>query len=242
MRTSPAELSPLDSKRFGIVVARAVAVTEAAVPSLLEFCERHGVELLIARCDGADLVAARALSAAGSIAVDVQMTYRGPLDPARSPMVREAGADDRAAVAELARGGFRRYVGHYHADSRLSADACADGYVDWALRGLAGDAADVCYLTELDGAPLAFGMFKRQDDAIAVVLAAVGDAGRGRELHTGMLHHGMAWGAERGAQEMVAVTGHSNIPAQRNFIKVGLRPVASTITFHGWRDQLRRAS
>jgi hypothetical protein len=49
----------------------------------------------------------------------------------------------------------------------------------------------------------------------------------------------MKWGSDRGADAVLGVVPHGNIPAHRNLIKAGLRPVSSISTFHGWRDQIR---
>jgi ribosomal protein S18 acetylase RimI-like enzyme len=234
MQAAPIALSPLDSERFGVVVARVDGVSAAAVPALLVFCEQHRVELLIARCDGADVAAAKALTATGLVALESQITYRAPLSSAWDPDIREGVAGDRDAVAELARAGFGDLAGHYHADPRLDPDSCAEGYVDWTLRGLAGEAADVFYLADLGGRPAAYGMFRQEGAEAVFLLATVDASARGRGLYVALLHHGMAWAEERGAETMIGIVTHSNIAPQRNLIAAGFRPVASTTTFHGW--------
>jgi GNAT superfamily N-acetyltransferase len=238
MQALSVSLSPLDSERFGVVAARADEVAASDPPALLEFCERHEVELLIARCDGADLGALRALTAAGLVALDAQVVFRGVPEAAWDPRFRPATAADRDAVARLARASFDRYAGHYQADPRLEAEACVEGYVDWALRGLAGDAADVVFVAEAAGEPVAFATVEQRENEVILHLVGVAELARGNGLHTGVLGHAMAWAAERGAGTMIGITSHNNISAQRNFIKVGMRPVGSTMTFHGWRDQL----
>jgi ribosomal protein S18 acetylase RimI-like enzyme len=238
MQTLLPEISRLDSERFGVVAARAEDVTAADVPAMLAFCAEQGVELLIARCDGADRAAQRALSAGGLVALDAQIVYRGPLAPGWDSRLRLAGAHDIDAVARLARDTFDGHVGHYQADPRLDTDVCAEGYVDWALRGLAGEAADVAFLAEVDGEPVGFAIASQKEGEVVVHLAGVAESARGTGLHAGILRHAMAWAEERGAGTMTAVTSHNNVPAQHNFIKVGLRPAASTTTFHGWRDRL----
>jgi GNAT superfamily N-acetyltransferase len=238
MQEPPAVLSPLDSERFGIVVARAARVAAGDVAALLAYCEEREVELLIARCDGADVAATKALTAAGLNAVEAQITYQAPLAPAWHPAVREGVAADRDAVAELARSGFGELVGHYHADPRLPEEACAEGYVEWALRGLDGEAADVFYVAEVEQRPAAFAMFSQAGEESIFLLATIAESARGLGLYPALLHHGMAWAAERGAETMTCITSHGNIAPQRNLIKAGCRPVASTTTFHGWSDRL----
>jgi GNAT superfamily N-acetyltransferase len=231
--------SPLDSERFGIAVARADGVTAASVPLLVSFVEENGIEMVIARCDGADQEAARALAGAGMVLLEGQITYRGPLEPlSQQGGIREGVPDDAEVVAELARAGFLALAGHYHADPRLSSHPCEEIYVDWALRGLSGDAADVFYVAEVEGRVAAFGMFSQSGAEVTFLLSTVAEPARGLGLYTAMLHRGMEWGAERGGEEMIGITGFGNIPAQRNLIRAGLRPVESTWTFHGWRDQI----
>jgi len=238
MQTLSVALSPLDSARFGVVAARADEVTANDLPALLEFCAEHEVELLIARCDGADLGALRALTAAGLRALDAQIVFEGLPEAVRDSRFRPATAADGDAIAALARVSFDRYAGHYQADPRLDVEACAEGYVDWALRGLAGEAADVVFVAEIGGELAAFATVEQRDEEVIVHLAGVAESRQGSGLHAGVLGHAMAWAAERGARGMVAITSHNNLSAQHNFIKLGLRPVSSTMTFHGWRDQL----
>lgn len=239
MSASPAKLSSLDSERFGIVVARADSVVAEAVPDLLAFSEENDVELLIVRCDAADTAVAKALATAGMVALEAQITYRGPLRPdLRLIEARRGTAADREAVEALAGKGFAEFVGHYHADPRLDEGACREVYVDWAVRGLEGEAADVFLLTEDEEGPTAFGMFSLRGEEVVFLLSAVAERARGRGLYSGLIEHGMAWGGDRGAEAIIGITPHGNVAPQRNLIKVGLLPTASTTTFHGWRDQM----
>jgi hypothetical protein len=232
-------LSPLDSDRFGVVVARAEDVTSEAVPEILAACRRQHVELLIARCDGADHLAARALVVAGLGLLEAQITYRGPLtDSTSAPGLREARPEDAEGVAALARIGFGEYGGHYHADPRLPTDGCRELYVDWALRGLRGEAADVVYVAEVEERLAAFGLFTLAGDEITFRLSVVAPWARGRRLYRAILARGMAWGRDAGASAVIGVVAHGTLPAHRNLIASGMRPVSSTSTFHGWRDQL----
>lgn len=231
-------LSPLDTERFGVVVARADGVTAETLPRLLEFCAEHEVEMVVARCDGGDLAAAKALTAAGMTALEFQIVFKGPLRPRTDSAIRPGAPTDREAVAALAATGFDQLVGHYHADPRLDPEACREGYVEWSLRGLEGEAADAFYVYEVDGAVRGFGMFAADGEEATYVLATVDPASRGRGMYVALLRQGMAWAAERGAREIVGVVAHGNVAPQRNLLKSGMLPVATTTTFHGWRDQI----
>lgn len=67
MREAPlsAQLSPLDTQRFGVRTARARVTTVEEVPEVLDFCAREGVQFLIARCRADDLRIAHQLEQAG---------------------------------------------------------------------------------------------------------------------------------------------------------------------------------
>jgi GNAT superfamily N-acetyltransferase len=234
----PAAISPLDSERFGIVVARADDVSADRVAEVVSFCEQHEVELVIARCDGRDLFATRALIAAGMVPVESQLDFRGPLfETTPAVPIRAGDQGDREAVADLARRGFVEMPSHYHCDPRLPLDACLEVYVDWALRGLSGDAADAFLVAEVDGRPAGFTMFGLRGGQIQSLLSTVAPEARGRGVYTAMIHAGMAWGIERGAESLIGVTPMGNVAAQRNLIRLGLAPVTATVTFHGWRDR-----
>jgi hypothetical protein len=240
--TEAVALSSLDSERFGITVARAPEVTADAVGSILQYCERHGVELLIARCAGADHATARALTGAGLFQLEAQITYRGQLRPGPGPpSVRVAVADDTDAVLELARLGFSDYAGHYHADPRLPREACRDVYVDWTRRGISGEASDAMYVAELDGRLCGFGFFTRESDhEIQYQLATVAPWARGRGLYSAILAHGMSWGLDQGADAVLGIVAHGTISAHRNLLAAGLLPVSATSTFHGWYSRRSR--
>lgn len=239
-KAADVSLSPLDSERFGVVVARAGDVVAEDVPGLIGFCRENDVELVIVRCDGLDVGAIRALIGAGMTEVEAQIVYEGPVRPARrGPPIREGSAADRDGLVELAKAGFAEMPSHYHVDSRLPLESCLDAYVDWTLRGLDGEAADLFLVAEGEGQIDGFMMFTLRDTALTAVLSTVSPSARGRGLYNSFLSAGMGWGNERGATRIIGVTPHGNIAAQRNLITTGLRPVGSVVTFHGWRDRFQ---
>jgi hypothetical protein len=237
---APAALSPLDAKRFGVVVARAHAVSANQVPDILAFCERHDVELLIARCDEADPETLRALVDAGLTVRDTQVTYRAPLDAAASaPEIRTASWADRDAVAAVARRCFADFPSHYHADPRLPRRACRELYVDWALRSLASEEGDTVFVVEHEGRIVAFSSFTQSGDTVRWGLAATDPDARGR-YQVMILRHAMAWGRTRGAHAI-----ETSMPAarvrHRASLRCGLAAVGGSSTLHGWSDELAQA-
>jgi hypothetical protein len=231
--------SDLDTQRFGIPVLRADDVTAGDVGDLVAWSREQGGELLIARCDGADHAATRTLLAAGFDLVEGLVVYRGPLrrEPPE-PHVREAVPADAGAVAELAREGFAHYGGHYHVDPRLPLEACREAYVDWAVRGVLGEAADAAFVAEAEGTVAAFGIWTAGDGDIAFQLSSVAARARGLGLYRAILRRGMAWGLDGGATTMTGIVAHGTTSAHRNLIAEGLRPEGGISTFHGWRERL----
>jgi GNAT superfamily N-acetyltransferase len=235
-------VSALESEHFGLVVARANDVTHEAIPELVDFCEGNDVDLVIARCDGRDLAAARGLVGVGMIRLEAQISYEGDLHRLpQAEVVREGTEGDAEAIAEVARRGFGDMPSHYHVDPRLPVEACNEAYVDWALRGLRREAADAFFVAELDSRPVGFTMFAGEDNQIQSILSTVDPDYRRRGLYSSLLARGMEWGLSQGLEKIFIVTPCGNIAVQRNQIRLGLRPVASTATFHGWRDRLNPA-
>jgi hypothetical protein len=232
-------LSALDSERFGLTIARAGEIVAGDVPKVLAFCRAHAVDMVIARCEGTDHGASRALTAAGLQLVEGLVVYRGSLVPLPpEPAVRPASAADASAVADIARAGFADYGGHYHADPRLPLAPCCDLYVDWAVRGVSGDAADAAFVAEVDGVVAAFGLWTVSGGEVTFQLSSVASWARGRGLYRAILRRGMAWGMGQGASTVIGIVAHGTVTAHRNLIAEGLRPVGGTSTFHGWTDRL----
>jgi len=118
------------------------------------------------------------------------------------------------AIAELARQGFKDLAGHYHADSRLSSHACEEIYVDWALRGLAGEAAEAFYVAEMGGAGRGLrDVHPEWRLRVTFQLSTVASWARGKGLYTACMRRGMAWRCRAGvANEMIGINGARQHP------------------------------
>ncbi|MDD5525118.1 MAG: hypothetical protein PHV90_07760, partial [Smithella sp.] len=68
-------LSDIDKERFGIQTARVVGVTIESLPSILEFCRKEQVKLLIARCSMSDLKIAQTMEKKGFLLMDTLVYY-----------------------------------------------------------------------------------------------------------------------------------------------------------------------
>ncbi len=242
--SAPAALSPLDSARFGVRVARAEQVQGEDIPKILDFCARQGVQLLIARCETRDLPAAQALERQGFFLTDTLVYFRrslaAPPLPDLHPLdIRPATAADAPAVGEIARQAFRGYDSHYHADPRLDRAACDALYVDWAERSCRErSVADAVLLAEISATPIGFLTLKQispseADGRLYAVLPTFQGRGIGQALLIAALH----WCKEQALQSMVISTQITNLPSQISWARVGFVPDRSYYTFHKWFEQ-----
>ncbi len=239
----PVSLSPLDTSRFGVRVARASQVKSEDIPRILDFCVRQSVQLLIARCNTRDLTAAQHLEAQGCFLTDTLVYFRRDLRRTSLPelrpiVIRPAEAQDAPAVGEIARQAFRGYDSHYHADPRLDRAACDALYVDWAERSCREpEAADTVLLAEVAGQAAGFLTLKRissleADGRLYAVLPSMQGQGIGQAL----LITGLHWCRQQGLEAMVISTQITNLPSQVSWARVGFVPHVSYYTFHKWFD------
>jgi ribosomal protein S18 acetylase RimI-like enzyme len=237
-------LSPLDTNRFGIVTARADAVTAERLDRILEFCEIHEVELLVARSRVEDSAASHALGAAGFLLMDTLVYYERDLVawPIVGPppeLVEPLGAGDADEVEAIARECFREYSGHYHADPRLDRTACTEVYASWARA--------CCDETQFQGFALVvgdpgnrvgFSSFRRTSPQEGeLLLGAVLPTARGRGLYRQLTTAGMHRLQATGATRFITSTHLSNWGAQAAWTAAGLRPYRAFHTFHRWFER-----
>lgn len=235
------ELSALDGHRFGVAIARTEGVTEADVAGVIQRCRELGAQMLIARCAVGDLAAVQALEAAGFRLMDAQVTYVGPATRVESdPRLRELGTGDVDAIVDIAARSFTGYAGHYHADSRLAADAANAVYPSWAERCCSGIAAERVVVAEVHGQVVGFSAFARAGEGEGrLVLGAVVPEARGQRLYAAMAMYGRAWCQRVALARLTAITQTSNFAAQQSWIRAGMLPRDASYTFHGWLDEVR---
>jgi ribosomal protein S18 acetylase RimI-like enzyme len=237
---SGVRLSPLDTNRFGIVVARADGVKRDQVDEVFDFCDSHQVRLLICRCSVEDVATTHALSAAGCELMDTLVYYERDL--VKSPVAGEIGAaiqpwerGDTDQVEAIARECFRQYSGHYHADPRLDRDAVTETYASWA-RALCepADGAFVLVAGE-PGRRVAFSGFRQGPPEVGeLVLGAVLPSARGGGLYRKLTEAGMLRLQSAGARRFITSTHLGNWSAQASWSAAGLHPYSAHHTSHRW--------
>ena len=247
IEASGVRLSTLDTERFGVVTARADGISARDLPAVLEFCDEHGVELLIARCDVEDPAAAHALESAGCLLMDTLVYYErdlvaSPLRHSISSLIAEIGPGDADQVESIARVCFRNYLGHYHADQRLDQGACTEVYASWARSTCDAVApGSFVLVTGEPGARTAFSAFRRNSRGEGeLVLGAVVPEARGNGLYRQLTLAGMSRLQESGANRFVTSTHLGNWGAQVTWTAAGLRPARAFQTFHRWFERAYR--
>lgn len=235
------EISDLDTVRFGIRTARTTDVTAGSLPRVLDFCRNEDVRFLIARCNAADLAAARAMCAAGFDLMDtlvyVERSMSDPPPRSSGPtVVRPAKPDDVPIIEAIARESFSGYVaGHYHADPRLDPAKCADVYVSWALRSSRGEAADITFVGELDGRVAGFLGVRGGETGTATVGGVTADARR-RGVYRTLIEEAVRWCTAAGSTRMLISTQLANPVSLNTWLRLGFRTSGGAHTFHKWFD------
>jgi GNAT superfamily N-acetyltransferase len=236
------EISDLDTKHFGMRSARTENVTTKTLPAILEFCREEQVRFLIARCDAADLPAARAMYGAGFdlmdtlIYVERSLTLPPPVSTGDTA-VRLATVDDLPIIRAIAEESFAGYVGHYHADPRLDPAKCDAVYVSWAVRSFWKESADVTFIGEVDGQVAGFLSACRGEPATAPI-AGITSAVRRRGVYRTLVEESIRWCTAEGSKRMTISTQVRNPVSLNTWLGTGFRTYGAAYTFHKWFDDL----
>jgi GNAT superfamily N-acetyltransferase len=239
---SVASISRVDSEQFGVLVARAIGVTEERVPKLVEWCTARQVRLLVAR--SRQIRAVQAMEARGFRLMDVLVYYQFPLDekPIPAPIgaanVRPYRDEDHDAIVRIALASFRDYRGHYHNDPRLPNDKCDQGYADWARNSCRDEElAQAVFVAEVGGKVVAFSTARLGEDGVVEGrLGAVTPEAQRRGLYRQLVLARMEWGRDRGMRTFVTSTQISNHATQKVWQRLGFEIFDQAYTLHGWFD------
>ena len=240
-------LSPLDSARFGITVARARLDGVDRVPVVQDWAVEAKADLLIARCSTTDLAIAQALEERGHRLMDCLVYWERSLtkalpevsDDHATRIATPSDADQLAGLAGLA---FVGYRGHYHSDARLPDRLCDEGYASWARRSVTEDAATAA-LVAVDGPQvLGFATLQAHENGNSeVLLNAVLPHEQGRGIYSALVRGALVWAKTRGDHRMIISTQVNNVAVQRVWARNGYEPFESFFTFHWWAHAASRA-
>jgi len=231
----------LESDRFAVRFARLEADGPDDLARALAAADADGVDVTSARADATDLPSVRRLEEAGFRLMDTLVYHARALTPddgaASDPRVFDLEPNDADACADVARTAFRTYHGHYHADPRLSDDAAAEAYADWAARLVREPADGRLVLGARDGGSVAgfLAGVPRGDGSSEIILNAVRPDAQRTGLYGAMLRAFLARAAERGDERVMISTQLQNYAVQRAWARAGFILYQSFHTLHRWR-------
>lgn len=222
----------------------ALAQGRALLAHLAEEACAQGLDCLMARVDGRDLLAAQALEAAGGRLLDVSVEYAldlaglaAPPPPPPGLALRPWRPGEEQHLAELCAACFcdlAAYADRFALDPRLRT-GCPELYRRWMFNSLAGEQADQVLV--LAGDDLAGFITLRLPAGGGpgwVVLNALAADQRGQGLYNCLLAHGLAWLKDQGAVQARVRTKLSSRAVIRAWSRLGARQESSDLTFHLW--------
>lgn len=238
----PIELNEVETARFGIVAAKVIDFT-ASPETIAAAAQAKGVQLVTVRIDVADLPRVHALEASGYQLMDTLVYYSRALDnfPGLSPspageVLRKATATDAHAVGQVAQAAFAGYLGHYHADPRLSSVAADAAYVEWAETSVRTCNASRPALVALHSDRVVGFLTLRLNikSEIEIVLNAVHPEVQRMGIYGRLIEQGMAAGREVGCTRVIVSTQINNYAVQRVWARLGFFLSDGLYTFHKW--------
>lgn len=238
-------LSKIDERRFGIRTARADRIVLDTLPSVMDFCRKEKVSLLIARCSASELKTAQAMESQGFLLMDTLVYYKRDLAATPIPgddakvLIRPVRGGEEKDVRAVAADAFRGYFGHYHADPRLDREKCDEVYTSWAFRScLSMDAGNHVLVAEIANVIAGFATLRRNSPEEGEgVLFGIAPSAQGSGLYRSFMIQGMEWCRSKGANRMVVSTQINNIAAQKVWSRLGFEPDHACYTFHKWFDR-----
>lgn len=234
-------VSDVESRRFGIIVARARNFSATDRDSLLRFCKDNRVGLAIVRAPASNPQAAHALEDIGARLMDTLVDYRieiagdAALPECKGFALRAAGAPDIEEIRGLARRIFTNYPSHYTADPRLDPGAVGEGYAEWAASHVGGKSREAI-VALIGGKIVGFSAVEFDKENLSGRLALVGidEAARGKGIYPAFLRHHLARCKEQGGRNFFAATQITNFRSQKAWLRAGFEPYAIEHTFHLW--------
>lgn len=236
-------ISNIDTERFGILTARVIGLTSESLSAVLDFCCKKKVELLIARCDMANLGAAQSMEKNGFLLMDTLVYYNFDLAKQNVPpdkglvIVRPIRVEEEHEMLSVARESFRDYFGHYHTDSRLDQQKCDEAYADWARKTFAVRDSENFLVGEIEGRIVAFGVLRiNNPDEGEMFLGGIHPDFQGQGIYHSFLCSGMKWCLAQKTKKMIISTQLKNISVQKVLIKFGFEISRGYYTYHKWFD------
>ena len=239
----PIKINKLESARFGIVVANVVD-NESKLSEINISAKKQNVNLLTQRINVGNLTLFHSLEEDGYRLMDTLVCYQRRISKPPTTVVpiddvkyRFANQDDTMAVADLARGAFQSYFGHYHADTRLDNGAADAVYIDWATKSTAGVSVKApVLLAEFGKEIVGFITFEHYSSRkkTKLLLSAVHTDFQGHGLYKALVAATFNHAQTAGTSLLSVSTQINNYAVQGVWAQLGFVHVSSLYTMHKW--------
>jgi GNAT superfamily N-acetyltransferase len=234
-------ISEIDTKRFGIKIAKANIEDSSQIASIFQNALALSTKLLILRCSTQNIEIAQELEKNECSICDTLLYYRKKVtenQPLLSPSEYEVvpcDFTDAEKIKEVATAAFANYMGHYHADSRLSLRSCNEVYIDWAInrtKEIPFFGVRVKNKSSIIG--FISGQLDKTASIIDVPLLAVVPEFQGRGIFTKLMVKMENWALQNSYKTIVYSTQLQNISVQKSLVRNGFELQKSLYTFHRW--------
>jgi GNAT superfamily N-acetyltransferase len=236
------KLSDIDSKRFGIRVAKLFVKVQDSIESAINWCELEKVAMVITRCATTDIGQVQKMENFGFYLTDTLVYYKNRHLMVADEVIpggyswRLASASDAELVECLAAKTFRDFFGHYHADPKLNKRDADLVYSSWAANSCVDcNLADVIFLISYGEKVIGFLTVKKTDsETCEIILNGIHPDHQLKGLYTSLVSLAKNWAIENEIKFMLVSTQITNIAPQKVWCRQGFEPFKSYYTFHKW--------
>lgn len=235
-------LSDVETRRFGLRIARGVVPPGAASDSVLHGIRSLRPEVAIFRCNAGDTAQIGTLVSAGLVPLHAdtlvyhEATLRArPTRVSAPEPIRLGQAGDAVELSDIVRRSFSTYRNHYHANPLLSPQAILEGYVEWALGyAVNPEPHQQTWVHCADGQVRSFATCRVETATgiVEVVLNATDPAWSGRGLYSRLLGFLLDHYGTMGLRRLVISTQIWNYGVQRVWARSGLVIERAYDTYH----------
>ena len=234
--------SPLESRRFGVPVARLTVAGTASVPDwrsrVADALDASDARVVVTRWPARESEVPAVLAAQGRRVLPADnLVYWDVATAALAERVGDAG--DACRVGALGAGEldalvldtFADYPSHYSANPLFPADLALAGYREWAEHTRSSRPDLVVSIHEGDE-PVGVATCAAHDGEIDILLAGIASAHQRRGLYSRLLAGVARLAADRGVPRIVISTQAGNTHVQRAWARAGFVPFAAFATAH----------
>ncbi|WII71846.1 GNAT family N-acetyltransferase [Bdellovibrio sp. 22V] len=237
--------SPLESERFGIRAGKLTVQSTKDIPEALSKAKDLNLNFISARVETQNISLVQELEFAGFFLTDTLVYYRKKITEnsvfnlsKKDYVVRLATESDYEQISKVSSLAFKGYIGHYHADPRLSKEKADEVYVDWVKRSCHEKfLADAIYVTEENGQITSFATMKKEGSTAEGVLFGVHPEHQGKGIYRELIVASMIWAQKNACDEIKYSTQINNVAVQKVWTREGCEIHNSYYTFHYWADK-----